>query len=185
MAKKSKAKRSDTFKRGAYFVMHSYLCLLLDTITCAALGECITSSNTDSDALLAFGTQLNKFKSTSKQQMKDDKRIKCKRIDPEIMEELERINKTAFLRIGCLNEYTTPILLDEDFCIVLGKFIEANGSDNASIRRIGRRLLKAKEYNVKRTIKWVKARRKNGESFKHISKELGISVSTASKYSKL
>jgi hypothetical protein len=178
MAKKSK-------KPVKLVVLHGYLRILLDVITCAALGDYILRHGSDKTAIMAFAHQVCKCKRHCKDQKKADRSGVYEVLDPNHFEFLERMRKSAFLKIGLVNEFSIPILLDEDFSVLLGTFIKTNGSDDATIRRIGRRLLQAKEYNLKCNIKSVKSRRKKGESFKHIGKELGISAATASKYYKL
>jgi hypothetical protein len=182
MAKKAK---SEKFEAGAYMVFCDYLVLLLDVITCTALGDYILRHGSDNSAIIAFAHQLRKCKRHCKAQKRAEQSGEYDVLDQDEFESLERMRKSAFVKVGQVNEYTLPILLDEDFCIALGEFIKTNGSDDVSIRKIGRRLLQAKEYNLKRNIKSVKSRRKKGESFKHIGEELGISAATASKYSRL
>jgi hypothetical protein len=159
----------------AYTILHGYVQILFDADICIELGKYIKDHINDNTAVTAFGQQLTK---AGKNSIRN--RTKNQTSNPMV----EHISKMAFLKVGSVDEFSIPILLDEDFCIDLGKFIEKNGGSR-SIKAIGRKLLKAKEYVLKRMIKSVKAKKKAGESFINIGKELGISAATASKYNKL
>jgi len=172
-------------KSEVYMVLCDHVTVLLDVVTCVVLGDYILHHNPSDPAILAFARQLCKNKRHRKAQEEADRSGEYEAFDQDQLKQLERMRKSAFLKVGRLNEYTLPILLDEDFCIALGRFIETNGTNDATVRRIGRRLLQAKEFILKRNIESVKSRRKKGESFQHIGKELGISAATASRYSKL
>jgi hypothetical protein len=178
------AKKAKSEKVGAYVILHNYLRVLLDVVTCAALGDYILCHGSANSAIMAFAHQMCKNKRHCKAQKRADQNGEYEVLDQDEFELLERMQKSAFLTVGLVNEFSIPILLDADFCIVLGTLIKTNGTDDATIRRIGRRLLQAKEYDLKRNIKSVKSRRKKGESFKHIGEELGISAATASKYNR-
>jgi hypothetical protein len=182
MAKKAKP---EEFETGAYMVMCNYLVVMFDIVTCVTLGDYILRHGSNNSAIMAFAHQMCKNKRHCKAQKRADQSGEYEELDQDEFKLLERMWKSAFLKIGRMNEYSIPILLDEDFCIALGEFIKANGSDDAVIRKIGRRLLKTVDCNLKRNIKLVKSRRKKGESFKHIGGKLGISARTAAKYSRL
>lgn len=85
-------------------------------------------------------------------------------------------------------EDMVQVMLDIDFCDVLGKYIVKHGSDgNAAIAAFGHQLYlmsmtpeQLRKYNIKE----VKKLRKQNLSFAEIGEKLHISSSTAAKYYK-